>query len=239
MPWKCPKCPCVNACANRQCISCKLRGIKTVRVFEHCWDSFDDDRVAVQLYLSSKFLRISKVVLVGIINGEISPVTPQEELFARLFNHEKQLVKDMDDGQLASHRSELSRIAFEARARLTAADDETEGRRKKRGQGITRSVESDETATNAINQINKRKGRQSKQDKILDSLLAMGVDREEAIRIVGARNFNSDRPNENNGGPKRDNKPVQIQIPTININPSEPAKPFINPFKKGQSNAKD
>jgi len=63
----------------------------------------------------------------GLLSDEVNrslTVTPQEELFASFFRSEKLIVSEMSILELRAHREELSKIAFEARARLTAVDDE-------------------------------------------------------------------------------------------------------------------
>ena len=63
----------------------------------------------------------------------------------------------MDLLTLRAHRETLSKIAFEAKARLTAVDDEEKIRKKKEAgdkpAGFERSLNSDQTATDAINTI--------------------------------------------------------------------------------------
>lgn len=119
-------------------------------------------------------------------------MTPQEELFSQLFNHEKILVKDMDMLSLRAHREELAKIAFEARARLTAADDEENDRKKKRSEGtkgFERSVNTDETTTNAINKIKERQKKLSGKEKIREGLVALyskGMTRLEAEKAADA-----------------------------------------------------
>lgn len=227
MPWKCPVCPCINVCMNPRCASCWItKGIITPRSGE-CWDEFDEDRVAVRLYDSSKHLQIPENIVIGIILGEITPVTEREQLFEQFFKNERELVAAMDDAQLTAHRNELAKIAFEARARLTAADAEQDGRRKKKGEKtLSRSDELDTgTATEAVKKIGERRQRMTKEEKIRKSLEALGVSREDIDGVVRARNFNSDRP----AVAKKDNGVVKppVVIPTIK---TEPAKPFVNPF---------
>lgn len=92
--------------------------------------------------------------------GELE-LTAQEELFSELFNHEKILVKDMDTLMLRAHREELAKIAFEARARLTAVDDEDNERKKiargsKDEAGRLREKFKHRRYGNGCNQYNKR-----------------------------------------------------------------------------------
>jgi hypothetical protein len=119
-------------------------------------------------------------------------MNPQEELFAKLFNHEKSLVKDMDMLSLRAHREELARIAFEARVRLTAADDEEKERKKSskaENRGFERNLNIDETSSDAINKIKNRQGKLSKMDKIKEGLIKMGMSEEAADKVISARNI--------------------------------------------------
>ena len=181
------------------------------------------------------FIRAVRIYHVCQIDGET--LTPQEELFRELFNHEKNLVKDMDILTLRAHREELSKIAFEARARLTAVDDEDKNRKKKNGEskpsGFERSINTDETATNAINTIKERKARTSKNDKIKDGLQAMyekqGMSREEAVkeaeRLMQAGTILARLRN------KTPNELAATEPPK----PSENSKPIFNPFEKKEN----
>jgi len=112
-----------------------------------------------------------------VANG-VNSMTPQEELFAKFYNHEKILVKDMETSQLREHRDELSHIAFEAKARLVAADDEGRERKAKTSnkEWLITSIEPDAISTDAINAIKVRKERMSKMDKLRSQLLTAGID---------------------------------------------------------------
>lgn len=120
-------------------------------------------------------------------------MTPQEELFSKLFNHEKILVQDMDTLTLRAHREELAKIAFEARARLTAVDDVEEDRKrlskKDKLTGFERSLNTDDTTTNAINTIKERQKRLSKADKIKAGLEKLGISSDYTDKIMSARNI--------------------------------------------------
>jgi SOS response regulatory protein OraA/RecX len=104
-------------------------------------------------------------------------MTPQEELFQTLYNHEKLLVKDMEIIKLREHREELSKIAFEAKARLVAADDEMRERTAKtKNKDWLTSVNTDQATSDAINVIETRKKRMSKMDKLRADLKKSGID---------------------------------------------------------------
>lgn len=114
-------------------------------------------------------------------------VTPQEELFARFYNHEKLFVKDLDDDKLREHRDELASIAFNAKARLVAIDDEGKERKAKSGAGKEWTVtplEADQTSTDSINAVKIRKDRMSKMDKIRQGLVTAGLDEDTINEMI-------------------------------------------------------
>lgn len=110
-----------------------------------------------------------------LVTEKTKVMTEQEELFKKFFNSEKLLVKDMDDIQLRDHRDELSRIAFEAKARLVAADEETRSRKPKREWLVT-TEDADVNVSEAINAVKTRKARMTKMDKLAEQLLKTGID---------------------------------------------------------------
>ena len=107
-------------------------------------------------------------------------MTPQEELFAKFYNHEKILVKDMDKIQLQEHREELQKIAFEAKARLVAADDESRERKAKSSvkekDWTTTDSRQPYDVSSAINVVKTRAARMSKMDKMRKQLTDSGID---------------------------------------------------------------
>lgn len=110
----------------------------------------------------------------------------KEELFAKLFNKHKPLVKDMDDEKLREHRQQLYEIAFEAKAFLSAADDEIRERKAKNPKREW-LVTTDNTVlvSEAINGPKARKERMSKMDKLKQQLLSAGID-EETVKVMVA-----------------------------------------------------
>ena len=169
--WICPQCNEELGELNAICEFCKVNNII--------------------VYNPDKYF-IREIRIRHIIKGEI--MTPQEELFSQLFNHEKILVKDMDVLTLRAHREELAKIAFEARARLTAVDDEENDRKKlskpKGPTGFERSAGTDETTTNAINAIKDRQKKLTSREKMLEGLISLyekgGVSRVEAEKIASS-----------------------------------------------------
>jgi hypothetical protein len=154
-------------------------------------------------------------------------MTPQEKLFAKLFYHEIMLVKDMDLLTLRAHREELSKIAFEARARLSAADATEEKikkskRAESKPQGFERSLNTDDTSTAAINTIKERQSRQTKAEKTLASLLKAGISEVDAQKLMQAGTILARLKN-------KTPEEVQATLPT----PQDPNAPkMFNPFAK-------
>lgn len=179
--WYCSHCSAELGELNGYCVYCK-------------------EANNVTIYNPDKYY-IREIRIRHICGERSEPMTPQEELFSQLFNHEKLLVKDMDILTLRAHREELSKIAFEARARLTAVDDEDNDRKKKKNvvdgkpSGFSRSVNTDETTTNAINVIKERQRKLTGKEKMLAGLIALyeqsGLSKAEAeavaTKAMGAR----------------------------------------------------
>jgi hypothetical protein len=204
-----------------------------IELGEFQWECINARKAARSACIEQKVVRI--------VNGNcyyegkrIFDMTPQEELFSKFFNHEKVVVKDMDLLTLRAHREELAKIAFEARARLTAVDDEEKQRTKKeRGKGFTRSVQTDDVTSDAINTIKERQGRLTKMEKAYQGLIDMGVSPEDAQRMTSNSAIADLRA-------KKDGVKPAIEFPStpaIDIKSdvkSEPENPkeFINPFAK-------
>jgi len=114
-------------------------------------------------------------------------MTPQEELFAKLYNHEKVLVKDMDHIKLTEHRGELQDICFEAKARLVAADDEMRERKAKTSnkEWLVTDTTQPYDVSASINIVKTRQARMSKMDKLRDQLMKAGIDEDTIRQMVG------------------------------------------------------
>jgi hypothetical protein len=163
-------------------------------------------------------------------------MTPEEELFSKFYNHERPLVKDMEYIALRAHRDELAKIAFEAKARLTAVDDELRERKAKTSKKEWLVTETGSVGnvdvTNAINVVEKRKARMSKMDKLTKQLRDMGMDDaivKEMTRNMEARATDSKlktltfKPS--NGKAETPEIPKQFTAPT-----PQPASNKPNPF---------
>lgn len=169
--WNCTKCNEELGELNGYCVYCKVKDGSIV---------YNPDKY----YIRDVFVNHVK---------EAKSMTPQEELFKELFNHEKLLVKDMTILELRAHREELSKVAYEARARLTAVDDEEDNRKKKdapKGQGFSRNLNTDETTTNSINTIKERQKKLTGKEKVLAGLVDLymkgGATRADAEKIANS-----------------------------------------------------
>lgn len=179
MPWIC-HCGLTNVNANTYCAGCIFTNPNNSKRpnLEQIPDSYDELLQEIKDFNEFKKLGFTTEDIY-LYKRRDNPMTPQEELFSQLFNHEKVLVKDMDILQLRAHRESLAKIAFEARARLTAVDDEENGRRKKSSEGngkptgFSRNLNTDEATTDAINTVKDRQKRLTKADKIKAGLVAL------------------------------------------------------------------
>ncbi|MBI3334673.1 hypothetical protein HYZ97_04245 [Candidatus Pacearchaeota archaeon] len=124
----------------------------------------------------------------------------------------------METLELRAHREELAKIAFEARARLTAVDEEERGRKKKDGEitGFRRSLNVDDTATSAINAIRERQKRLTKSEKIQAGLEKLGISSADASKLMSAGAILGR---------------IKNAAATQSVKPEE-VKPVFNPFEK-------
>jgi hypothetical protein len=184
--WNCPLCGEELGELNAYCVYCKVKDGSTV----YNQNKYYVRDVFVRHIGDMKMSETDSERIAAIQANE--RMTPQEKLFSELFYHEKMLVKDMDILTLRAHREELEKIAFEARARLTAADDEESDRKKKASpagpKGFSRSVNVDDTTTNAINTIKERQKKLTGKEKIQAGLIALymkgGATQTEAEKIA-------------------------------------------------------
>ena len=104
-------------------------------------------------------------------------MTPQEELFAKFYNEEKVLVKDMDHITLREHREQLQQIAFEAKAKVVAADDELRERKAKTNKKDWLVTDTTQPpVSDLINVVKVRQARMSKADKLAQQLRSINMD---------------------------------------------------------------
>lgn len=206
MTWICPQCENELGELNGWCEYCKVdRGIMV----------YNPDKYFI------RDIRINYITC----EPKASKMTPQEELFSKLFNHEKVLVRDMDMLTLRAHREELSKIAFEAKARLTAVDDEEKIRKNKftdgKPTGFQRSVNTDETTTAAINTIKERQKKLTKTEKLQAGLEKLGISSADASKLMQAGTILARLKN-----------PSPLAKEEITKSASEASKPIFNPFEK-------
>lgn len=196
--WQCVRCERLNDNCIDFCVVCICNGHPVIRTLVQ---SICSDNGYEQL-----INRLNRAESRG------KTLTPQEELFSSFFNAEKAFVKDMDILTLRAHREELAKIAFEARARLTAVDDEDKVRKgsNKENRGFSTSLQTDEITTNAINTIRARKDKMSKQEKLVENIMKLGIDRKTAEQMVsaGALKASLDSKFGSSSKPIAENKPI-------------------------------
>lgn len=157
MSWLC-SCGIINSGANENCPAALT------------WVSIEHEQVSANS---------PDRVMAAIAASECGmSMTMQEEMFAKFYNHEKVLVKDMDLVQLREHRDELQKIAFEAKARLSAADDESKERKAKTSnkEWLVTDGQPNVNVSDAINVVKQRAARMSKMDKLRKQLMDAGID---------------------------------------------------------------
>ena len=162
MAWKC-SCGLVNGGTNKYC-----PGLLTWRDREH-------KQVSVN----------SPDWVMAVIAAKELGMNAQEELFAKFFNEEKLLVKDMDVLELRKHREELQEIALEAKARVVAADEELKERKAKTNNKEWLVTDTRVTDSEAINVPALRKARMSKMDRLREQLVKAGIDDSTIKEMVG------------------------------------------------------
>lgn len=222
MSWQCVVCNNFNLNYKDWCYHCLSFGIKVIRTstfFDLCEES------NLEIFIE----KISR--------GKI--VTEKEKLFAELFNSEKLEIKDLSDMDLRARREKFQTIAFEARARSSAIDDEERSRRKNnKATGFVKNLEPDDVATEAINKINQRQGKLTKQQKLIESMKKIGIDTSDAEKlmqagVVKARLDNIAAKKAELDKQKTEDSPSITQALDNILNlKEEPKKPFSNPFAK-------
>jgi hypothetical protein len=159
--------------------------------------------------------------------GKETQLTPQEELFAKFYNHEKILVKDMEHVQLREHREELQKIAFEAKARLVAADDETRERKAKTNnkEWLVSADSAGVKDSDLINVPKLRAARMSKMDKLRKQLQDSGIDEATINEMIGNLEKKATEPKLKTvtfSKPSTEISAVQVK----ESKPEEPSEPF-------------
>lgn len=162
-------------------------------------------------------------------------MTPQEELFKKFFNQEKEFiaVEKMDMTDLCARIEELQNIAFEARAKLSAANEEKREReaKGKKASGLLTSVAGDQLATDAINRVRDRQKKMDKNEKLRENLISLqmlsGLSRLDAEKaadqLMSASTLKMQKDE------KYKLQAVAAEKPTV----TTPAV-IVNPFKKSE-----
>lgn len=214
MAWFCPQCNTNNVNLNLRCVYCYVRNrVITLRIKD--FEPFDE---LDEIISERRLKKLDKITGFYFTGNET--MTPQEELFSKFFNHEKILVSTMNTLELRAHREELVKIAFEARARITADDDEEKNRRPKndgKPTGFARSVNGDTATSELINTVKVRQKGLTKKEKLIEGLIKLGYSRSDAEKKMTAGELLGKFKN---------------QIVENENKIKEESKPFTNPFLK-------
>jgi len=179
LSWLC-KCGINNANLNVSCSLCREPRVSVISTY----DEIDELKTKVILWN----LQLAELGLARRTKMNDSNMSPKEKLFAKFFSEEKTLISSMDDMMLRAHIEELQNIAFEARARLTASDDEARERTAKKKSSVRATVENDDKdfTSAAINNLNERSKKMSKVEKEIERLVTLGIAREDAENMYKA-----------------------------------------------------
>lgn len=216
MSWICPRCGLNNVNANKKCADyrCKLE-----RPYVSGFDDFDEILKSVQF----RFLGL----------GEIDDMTPNEELYREFFNAvmANPEVHAKTDLELRAEREQLIIVITKGRAEVDARDKILRERKPKGVQGFAASINADETSTNAINTIKERQKRMSKEDKVREGMKKAGISAADIEKMMSAGNMLQRLKMKATELFSHDKKEESEQ-------PSEPPKPFVNPFAKPKEEQK-
>lgn len=188
-----------------------------------------DGKAAAMCYEGQEHLVIERI---SVLQSRGAEMTPQEELFAKLFNGKKILVRDMDVLSLRAHREELALTIFKAKAEITAVDDEIKQKTRKgeKSSGFQTSLTVDEASTDAINTIKERQKKLTKMEKVMEGLIAMGIDPKDAQSMTSNSAIADQRAKKDGVKPFVPTPIAHVDEP-IEALPKE-VKAFSNPFAK-------
>jgi len=116
-------------------------------------------------------------------------LTDNEELFSKFFNSEMVLISAMSEAEKIDHIKELEEIAFEAKARLTAAKSnqrDSAARRRVGSEWSISAIEPDQTTSDTINRVKLREKRMSKLDKTRAQLEKLGLEKKDIDVMISA-----------------------------------------------------
>lgn len=237
----CTQCKGYNDILNEFCVYCSAAAPSLItyryRALVEIYRGIYEQRGCLELLDNLRELRKELIPL----NEKDDNLTPEqkvaqygnmsaeEQKFARFYSEDRLLVKDMDASQLREHRDILSNIAFEAKARLTATDDELRERKSKdkATKNWLISTENTQTTSDAIAAVRTRTARMSKMDKLRADLRKSNIDEETIDDMIR----NLERKATEKGlktvvfkAPAIENKVVTIQ--SIKPSEAEEQKPF-------------
>ena len=231
--WNCPVCKIYNDILTNNCISCQRD--------KPLWLTTESQlRVEIRrgIWLHRGALKSYDVRYSPFAN-EVSKMTEQEELFARFYNEEKILVKDMNSAELREHREILSKIAFEAKAKLGAVDDIQRERnaKTKNKEFILTDNSVRQSDSDSLNAPKIRAARMSQVDKMRQSLEKLGFMDEATINEVVAnmekRGTDSAVKSTTNAFKKIAATPIEKRIEAATADGTiTDSEPKINPFAK-------
>ena len=164
----CDSCNSYNDILSLSCHYCKT----------HIWDES-----LILLSYRTKLLRTGEFIDMS---------NDQLELHIKYFHHEKTMIKDMDAVLMYERRDTLRLVAYEAKARLTAHDDEERERNAQRTKEqkawLLSSSVNDPNVTDAIAAVKERTKRVSKSDKLLASLKSLGIANADSMVAAAIKN---------------------------------------------------
>lgn len=224
MSWLCEVCECNNVNSNRQCVYCwSKNNIVTLRPFENefQFDSFEE--LLFKKHLEHN-IRAEQLVE-NLTKDKPMSMTPEEELFATFFKNEAERIINLSDVDLRLRREKWIEIIREGKASLTAVREQERDReaKQKKASGFSRSIDSDDIASEAINRINKRNKNLSKMDKVIEGLMKIpGMTRKDAEAIASARNLKDHQEVKKSDGYSAESLKTPVE--------QKESKPFNNPF---------
>lgn len=167
MSWKC-SCGVINSGINERCAA-----INHYRSVEHKQASSN----------TLDYLMMLKA------ERDFKNMTTNEDKFAQFFNNETLLIASMSEIERIEHIQELEEIAFEAKARLTAAknyDRDQKAKKRLGGEWTISPTEPDQTVTDSIKKVELRRQRMTKLDKTKARLIAAGIDLKDVETMISA-----------------------------------------------------
>jgi hypothetical protein len=224
--WNCQHCKEYNDILRNECWNCKQYKPDWITSIHQAKVEFNRD---IFFHFGIFGIDISRIDIfqdIDLLQNEEKSMTPQEELFAKFYNEEVILVKDMDIVALREHRESLSQIALEAKARLVACDDNVRERTSKSRAKDLLTSDNSQPFSDALNTPAIRKARMSKMDKIKQDLLAAGIDEETVNDMVRNMERKATEKNLKTYAFTKPSKESDISVVKVAVVKDEPCKPF-------------